>query len=204
MTTTATLSDLRRGWERWAAGADKSEDGWQADYPAWDALMAATILAMTQPSPSPRDLDDIAFCWAISEENEQLADYARDHVERCWASLRHLAGSAPKEARWQAYDVLGFAGPRAEALLRAGLDDPDPYCRRRALLSLARLAPADARSLATRFLRDADPYLRQAAIEMVLAANDAAFAREAGQHLLADEAAHVRDAARHLVAQAST
>ncbi len=196
---TTTLRGLVRDWERWAAGANKSEDGWQSDYPAWDALMEAATAAMVRPSPTPEELEDIARCWAISEECERLADYAKDHIDRCWETLRYLVHSRYTEARWQAYEVLGRAGPQAEDLLRVGLADPDAYCRRRALLSLARLRPADAKQLAARFLQDADPYMRQAAIAMVLATNDAGFMREARERLLADEADHVRDAARALV-----
>lgn len=90
--------------------------------------------------------------------------------------------------------MLGSTGPRAAGLLRAGLDDPDPYARRRALLSLARDEPGDARQLAERFLRDPDPCLRQAALEMARASHDARFMREVARELRDDEAAHVRDA----------
>jgi HEAT repeat protein len=48
-----------------------------------------------------------------------------------------------------------------------GLQDIDSYARRRAILSLARLTPKDARQLADQFLRDEDPYIRQAASELL-------------------------------------
>jgi HEAT repeat protein len=108
--------------------------------------MGAAIAAMTQLAVRDEGFKDIEWCWAISEEGEELADYAKGHVEQCREALRRLATSTHRDVRWQVYSVLGVAGhrPEAERLLRAGLDDPDPYCRRRALLALARLAPHDA------------------------------------------------------------
>ncbi len=198
MTTTTTLHGLGRDWERWAASADRSEEGWQSDYPAWDALMGAAEVAMLQPALSAEELADVELCWAISSEAETLADFAREHLDQSWETLQRLSTSEHSAVRWQVFSVLGSAGPRVEGLLRAGLDDPDPYARRRALLSLAQQAPSDARQLAERFLRDPDPYLRQAALEMARASHDARFTREVARRLHDDEAAHVRGAAAAL------
>jgi HEAT repeat protein len=160
--------------------------------------MRAAEAAMLRRSLSAGELSDLELCWAISSEDETLADFAGGHLERCWGVLRQLAASRRQDVRWQVFSVLASAGPRAEGLLRAGLDDPDPYARRRALLSLAHLAPANARQLAERFLRDPDPYLRQAAIEMARAAHDARFMREAVRQLREDDVEHVHEAAAAL------
>jgi hypothetical protein len=74
--------------------------------------------------------------------------------------------------------------------------DSVDYVKRRALLELARLAPTDARQIAELFLADADPYLRQAAIDMVLAAKEPTFQAQALQRLSEDPIPHVREAAR--------
>lgn len=159
---TGALHKLRCDWDCWASGADKSENGWQSYYPRWGDLMSAAIAAMIQPAVSDEGFRDIEWCWAISEEDEELADYAKGHFEQCWEVLHRLAESVHRDVRWQVYSVLGVAGhrPEAERLLRSGLDDPDRYCRRRALLALARLAPRDAKHIATRHSTpDAPPAL---------------------------------------------
>lgn len=162
-----TLHDLVCQWKSWAQAARKDEDGWQADFPEWDRLIEASIQAMRH-GPLPADLlSDVESCWAWSEEDESLADYAREHIDECWPVLLQLIRSPDPSVRWQVYDVLGGAGPRAEALLRAGLDDPDPYSRRRAILALARLRPADAGQIASRFANDDDPYIRLAATALL-------------------------------------
>ncbi len=134
-----TLRELRRDWEQWAVGADKSEDGWQSDYPRWDELMSAARTAMANPGSVAEHFSDIEFCWAISEGGEDLADYARDNVGECWDLLQRLAHSESRDVRWQAYDAIGFAGAGAEPVLREGLHDPDSYVRRRALDRLQQL-----------------------------------------------------------------
>jgi hypothetical protein len=162
-----TLRDFCKDWERWAASADKTEQGWPSDYPNWASLINAAISSMVQLSLREDELTDIEMCWNISEETEELADYAREHIIECWETLHHLKESSYPNVRWQVFDVLSAAGCKAEGLLREGLEDDDPYCRRRAILSLARLRPKDARQIAERFSQDEDPYIRQAATVML-------------------------------------
>lgn len=100
MTTIATLHGLRLDWERWAASADRSEGGWQSDYPAWDALMGAAEAAMLQPALSAEGLADVELGWATSSEAETLADFAREHPDQCWETLQHLSASAHSDVRW--------------------------------------------------------------------------------------------------------
>jgi HEAT repeat protein len=190
-----TLKDHYKNWQKWVTHADKSEAGWQSDYPAWANLMATAISSMTK---RPLALDSISYIdqyWAISEETEDLADYAKDHIAACWEILHHLAKSENPDTRWQVYEVLGHAGPKAESLLRVGLSDPDSYCRRRALLSLARLQPDDASQIAEKFVHDSDPYIRLASIEMVRVSEDAELIRRVKRLLLQDAVEFVRKAA---------
>ncbi len=194
------IARLYNDWEKWAATADQSDEGWQSDYPRWRLLMDSAVQKMTQPSPSPEDVDYIDKCWAISKEGECLADYARAHVERCWTVLCLLTESKRRATRWQAYDVLSCAGRKAETLLRKGLSDPDDYCKRRSLLSLARLSPKDAKELADRFSRHEDPYIRQASISMGVASKEAAFIDLIARRLAHDPAWHVREAAQERAA----
>jgi hypothetical protein len=158
-----TLHELCKDWQNWAVTADRSEDGWQSDYPQWDNLMYAAKAAMLKPSLSVEDLQDIELCWTISDETEDLAEYAIEHLDQCWEVLNHLAQSSYLEVRWQVFYVLSFAGRKAEPLLRRGLADPNPYCKRRAFLSLVALQPDDAKELAEQFMQDEDVHIRNAA-----------------------------------------
>ncbi len=190
-------SDLKRRykeWEEWAITADQNDDGWQEDYPKWKLLMDAAIYEMTRQVPSQEDIQFIDKCWAISEEGEHLADYARTHIDRCWDVLLLLTESEYKDTRWQVYDVLSCAGQKAENLLKKGLQDPDNYCKRRALSSLARLYPNDAKEIADQFCRHEDPYMRQSAFKMAIASKDTAFIESIRQLLLQDPVLHVRNA----------
>ena len=193
-----TLKKKYKDWEKWASAADKSENGWQSDYPAWSDLMATAISAMTQKSPSHEDIKYIDKCWAISGEDEELADHVKEHIDPCWDILHQLTRSAYPDTRWQVYEVLGYAGPKGEGLLRKGLLDADSYCKRRALLSLVRLQPDDARQIANQFVQDPDSDMRLASIEMVRVSKDSEFINYMKELLLQDAVAHVRKTAHTL------
>lgn len=189
------LEELYRRWRHWSASTIGADDGQPFDFPEWADLIRAAAEAMHQSPLTEERLRTIAACWAISEEAEELLDHATEHIDACWPTVEALARSSLPACRWQVYQTAGTAGPRAERLLRAGMKDPDPYARRRAILALARLQPRDAQELAEGLLEEADPYLRQAAIAMISAASPE-FAMRACEVLTRDESDHVRAAAR--------
>ena len=198
------LTELVAAWRLWSVTADRSEDGWESDFPEWTTLMSAAKLAMTEPDPDRETLPALAACWAAANEDEELREFAADNLESCWTTLEDLAGAEPPDCRWQVYEAVSAAGRRAEPILRRGLSDPDPYARRRALLALARSAPADAQAIAEAFLTDPDPYLRQSAIAMVVVSPDARFRRDALARLAADPVDHVRAAAESALREQNT
>jgi HEAT repeat protein len=189
-------------WQEWAATADRTEDGWQSDFPGWDLLIAAAKGAMLH-GVDDATLDIVAECWEASQEGEELLEWARDHIEECWSALERLSCSALSGCRWQVYEAASAAGKKAEPLLRRGLTDPDPYARRRAILALARLRPSGAEELADMLRADADPYIRQASVEMILAAPNEDFRQRALAELARDPVDHVRRAAREGLAASS-
>lgn len=193
-----SLQNLYGEWENWSALADKSENGWQSDFPAWGKLISSASAAMLGQGLALPLLRYVEACWIISEESQDLADFAEAHVDDCWEALVFLAASPFSDVRWQVYLVLAAAGNRAEPLLRIGIEDPHPYCKRRALLSLSRLGPSDADQLARRFINDADPSIRQVAVELIRLSSDDEFIREMRDILLDDEVDFVRRAARGL------
>ena len=75
----------------------------------------------------------------------------------------------------------------------------DAYCRRRALISLARLHPHDAQQLAEQFLHDTDPYMRLGIYHMIQATLHAEFIARARRDLLHDKVEYVRKAAQDWV-----
>ena len=184
------LRELIEAWDSWALIADKSENGWESDFPEWEELMDAAWRAACDP-PEPSCLPLLEKCLAISSENEDLIQKAQE----AWGVVDTLSRSPLGACRWQIYEAVGAAAVTAEKLLRRGIEDVDPYARRRAILSLARLRPRDARELATLFVEDPDAYIRQAAISLILVANNDEFIVSALSRLENDPVEHVREAA---------
>lgn len=193
--TEANLERLVAKWQAWAADADHSEDGWQSDFPEWSRLIESAAEVMQRADSDPALLRLVEFCWSISEEGEELLEIARRTISSCWPVVVAMSESPLPACRWQAYEAATAAGVKAEPLVRAGLSDPAPYARRRAVLALARLAPSDAATVASSLLHDPDPYIRQAAIELVSVSDDAAFKKSAFETLSRDDVDHVRAAA---------
>lgn len=190
-----SLPELLRAWEEWAERVPRAVDGWESGFPRWEDLMSATVSTMKTGTMTSKMLDGIERCWAISEETEDLADFAKDNVTTSLPYLCFLAGSESPAVRWQVYEALSTAGKSGEPLLRRGLKDVDAYARRRAILSLATLRPSDARDLAEAYMQSDDPYIRLAAVSMVAVSDDVAFIEECKHRLLGDEIGFVRDAA---------
>lgn len=188
------LKELFQEWDDWSQTADRSEDGWQSDFPGWNELISLAERRMAD-EPTPEEIEIIARCWEISEETEELLDFAKNNTSKCWRTIEALVKEGGASARWQAYVAAAAGGTLAESLLRNALNDPDPYARRRGALALARLKPTDSRHIAETLLIDEDPYLRQAAIDFVLATQDNGFRRLAYEKLANDAVAHVRRAA---------
>jgi HEAT repeat protein len=191
------LERLYAEWKIWSLSANKDEDGWESDFPMWSDLMSAAMEAMGREDLSHEDLDVLAHCWAISEESEELREFAENNVDSCWPVLEVLTGSDSAACRWQAYVAAAKAGPRARKLLSNGIADSDSYVRRRCILSLASIASTEDRLLAETLISDPDPYIRQAAIELVRAINDPALKRITHDVLANDPVAHVRTAAHN-------
>ena len=204
------FKELVDEWRNWSINADQSDEGWPSDFPQWLELMEITSVVMSSSEKlTNKILQEIEYCWVLSEETEDLLDYAQDHLQNCWEVIKYLVRSESRDVRWQVYAVLGHGGEEAltrlsdggeEALtmLRDGMNDQDSYCRRRAILSLAKLKPKDAQDLAESLLRDRDPYIRQASIELVRISDNKEFIAKAKNVLMQDLLDHVRTVAKTL------
>ncbi len=184
-------------WRKWTITANQNEEGWQTDFPDWSSLIEEAARVMTREVIDPSELSLLVECWIASEEDEELLERLRGQVDDCWKMMETLATLAPPACRWQLYEVASTGNSKAEMFLRNGLNDTDSYARRRAILSLARRNPDDAQKLAETLMIDSDPYIRQAAVEMIIAAKDEAFKMRALRTLMEDNAPNVRNAARH-------
>ncbi len=162
------LTALCAAWQRWATSADRSENGWESDFPGWSDLIRRACSIMQDADAQLQYLAEIDLCWQWSEETEDMIACTKHRPDACWPVLIRLAGSDSPKVRWQVYAALPSAGPRCESYLRVGLNDPDAYCRRRALLALIGLDPDDLLELKRRFSADSDPTLRQIAARLPL------------------------------------
>jgi hypothetical protein len=180
-------------WRAWASRADTSEEGWAAGFPEWDDLIAAAGAVMLAPGADTQQLGRLAELWAASDEDEELCDFAKDHITQCLPALRALSDSSLAACRWQVYEAAASAGALGEHIVRKGLGDADSYAKRRAIVALARLSPGDSRQLAESFMSDEDPYVRQAAIDLIAVCGDHLFRSKALAALQSDPVQHVRD-----------
>jgi hypothetical protein len=161
------LKQIISEWQRWAASADQSEDGWQSSFPDWKEMMRLAAAIMCRAALDEETFRLLEFCWEISEEDETMADHAKDCGEKCRPVLRRLARSRASTVRWQVFDVVGSLEKPEINLLVAGLNDADAYCRRRALLALARADHLEAKKQAIRFTNDSDPQTKRIARELL-------------------------------------
>jgi HEAT repeat protein len=182
-------------WKQWAATADRSENGWETDFPQWPALVEVASQAMTDAEASPRELELLSFCWSISDETEELSSAAAEQNDQCLPALEHIAAHGDQRARWQVFAAIELVNERTKKLLETGLSDPDLYCRRRAVLSWARLGLPNQKQIIEANIRHSDPYLRQATLDLAESSGDPAILTEVRMTLLRDPVDHVRRAA---------
>ena len=135
------LESLLQQYDLWAAEADRSEDGWESDFPQWKELIQNAEQVMAQSHLSEHALFLMGRCWAISNECEECAYWAREHLQESHVreTVRRLTASTEADARWQAYDMLGSSlafDNKVQPILEAGMADENPYVRRRAFLPL--------------------------------------------------------------------
>lgn len=179
------LEELLQQFDLWAVSADRSDAGWESDFPQWTEMIRDAERLMSQELLSHHVLPLLGRCWALSEEDETCADWARSHLQDAHVQklVRCLADDADWNTRWQAYDVLGsleVLDDGTRTALEKGTTDEDPYVRRRAFLSLLRHREADVQPYILRMLADVSGYNRYVAIKAVTDANTA-FLRDQAQ-----------------------
>lgn len=192
------LDILVKQWSDWSTTADKSENGWESDFPRWRELINSAQAAMVSFPTGNVSLSSLAEAWRISEETEELATFSAANASDTSDALLELATSPHPSVRYQVYSVLPRLREKGELVLRRALGDPDSYCRRRALLALATLAPPDAENLAVTAARNDDPYIRLAAIEIAAKSQRPSVRAHIKQLLFSDPVDFVRTKAKNL------
>lgn len=179
-------------WEDWSLNEDKSEQGWESNYPFWSELMSLAKKLMTEKDVSKDALMNIEQCWSISEEDETLSDYAKQNYDKCFNLLLKLSESKDPKVRWQVYAALENGGEKALKVLKKGLEDNDNYAKRRAIISFSKNNPFDCDDIAGRFAESEDPYIRLAAIELIKTSKNPDFTKEMKQLLSYDPVDFIR------------
>lgn len=196
------LERLLQEFDSWAASADHSDDGWEGRFPLWRELNRDAEQVMAEPSQNERSLFLLGRCWAITEEDETCADWAREHLheEHVRVMVRHLAVSGETRTRWQACAVLGdllVLDVTTLKVLEAAFEDEDPYVRRRAFLALtSHLGAVNPQPYVRQMLLDTDSYNRYVAVRRY----DPSFIPEAVRDQI-EAAAQDPEVARLLAAQ---
>ncbi len=192
-----TLAGQVRRFRAWAATDAGTYGEWECDYDQWDALYAAVRATLEKPTQSDADVELMLYALARDNESELIRGALEDHPEHVLRLAQAASpGSSEPDARWQLGLLLGErADPRAIALLRALIDDPDEYVRRRALLAAVANDPAHAEQMAWARLQDSFEYTRLVALSVLRDTRSARLA-EAVLLLRDDPSAVVQDALR--------
>ena len=197
------LEDRLQQFDLWASQTDQSDDGWEGRFSLLQELEREAEQVMAEVDQSEHALFLLGRCWAITEEDETCADWAREHLQEEYVRVmvRRLVSDADPRTRWQACDVLGnllVLDAATLAVLEGALgDDKDPYVRRRAFSALTRhLGGVDSQPYVTQMLSDQDSYNRYVAVEHY----DPRFAPEALQDQI-EAAAQDPEVARLLAAE---
>jgi len=152
-----SLGDLLARWRSWAGTADKGDDGWEAIFPDWGALIDATLDVMRSSSPDNLDvIKTVDAVWQLDHEDEILLDTVADDRTSFQNWTIALARSESAIVRWQIYEVLGRWGIELDRLREAAKSDPDSYARRRAVFAIARTRIWEAAP----FAEDPEEYIR--------------------------------------------
>ncbi|MDO6391622.1 hypothetical protein Q4E40_15905 [Pontibacter sp. BT731] len=144
---------------------------WEVEYPEWDALHKAAIEALEQLNREfNHDLAQLlVYALAIDNEAGVVLKSAEEKLENPLRFVRKAVFSDQSQARWQMAELLGHVDVegREKMLLQLINSEDDKYVKRRALLSLNKVNRAKAVELAQQYVRDADPFLKLVAKEII-------------------------------------
>lgn len=143
---------------------------WEAEYPGWEALHKAADEALEQLNKAfNHDLaQQLVYALAIDNEAGVVLKSVEEKLEDPLRFVRKAIFSDQPQAKWQMAELLGHVEVEGrEKMLLQLIDGEDKYAVRRALLSLNKVNRAKAVELAQQYVRDADPFLKLVAKEII-------------------------------------
>lgn len=162
------MRGLLDDWLLWAPSVPYRDhfEGWEGTFPHWEALIqtAGEVMCL---NPLPVDaVPLLEACWILSDECQEMQDWAKAHIQACFHSLIVLTKSRYPTVRWQVYVTMTCLRAGGMGHLRDALEDPDAYCRRRAASELVDLCPVDHVELSKRIIDDPDEWTRRLAVQL--------------------------------------
>lgn len=140
---------------------------WETGYPNWDELYSATsdainlILIEKESIKIEELLSLILDAIAIDNNTEIIIKNCQNKLSHCQIFYEIATVHMQSEARRQVAELIGKIGDINYAnYLRYMIDDESKYVQRSALLSLAKIIPAEAEEISFRKLIEKDEYIR--------------------------------------------
>jgi HEAT repeat protein len=185
----------------WAPPEKHRSGEWECDYGHWNELYAAAISVInlhTDGDITSELADELLYVIARDNECEHLRHCLLD-APLLLSKLAQLAvPSIESHAKWQiATAVAEVHLDNAADLIRPFLTDDDEYVRRRSLMAIAPISPAEAEQIAISNLSDENEYTRIAALHALHLANSLQLRNWLGR-LEKDPSEHVRHNVKRL------
>jgi HEAT repeat protein len=185
----------------WAPLEKHRSGEWECDYEHWNELYAAAIslINLHNDGNITRELAD-ELLYVIARDNEC------EHLRHCLldaplllSKLAQLAVSSNEShAKWQIVTAVAEVRlDNAPDLIRPFLTDDNEYVRRRSLMAIAPISPAEAEQIAISNLSDENEYTRIAALHALHLANSLQLRNWLGR-LEKDPSEHVRHNVKRL------
>lgn len=193
MNISQNIESLYCDWLDWSNEADKTEDGWESDFPKWDDLIESCKKIMFH-NLEDIDFETLSKCWEVSHETEDFINFSKNNIDRIRPVLHRLSESIHKNTRWQVFEVLSVGDNRDLPILEKGLVDSDNYCKRRAILSISRHNFEVDDKLIEEFSKDKDPYIRLASIQLLKNLKDFKLKKEVISRLSIDSEKFIQKA----------
>ena len=144
---------------------------WETEYPNWPSLYKAAETALNNlESQYDSNVADLLIqALAIDNECERILDAIAESEIDISRFTAQVMLSDQSEARWQMAEALGQVNynDRDAQLAQMILEDDDPYVKRRALLSLAKVNKSRAKEHAKSYVDSTDANLARICAELV-------------------------------------
>lgn len=160
-------------YEAKAASDIVTQDEWEGNYPYWKDLERAfdEELLVYNDTPNEESANLILQALAIDNESEIMLNKIETELTSGPQSQLIMIGSEfiLSNARWQIADLLKEVDVpnKIDVLIKMIVSDKNKYVKRRAILSLAKVAPGQAEYQAYENITDGDEYIRLVSLRIL-------------------------------------